>query len=132
MFTLTLFCSVKLTASKSFYLNFTPKRNDYKPFTSSNYTVKDSFDFAKYITQKSSKLLPLMWISFSQTCHLMKLLKYVLTNYLNLIKRFQCLKNNKFQTCFVNYQRNRNFIWSKVLQSNWWRSHGLSIRSNFG
>ena len=57
MFTFTLFSSVKLTGSKNFYLNFTPKWNDYKPFTSSSYTVKDSFDFAKYITQKSSKLL---------------------------------------------------------------------------
>ena len=27
-----------------------------KPFTSNNYTVKDSFDFAKDITQQSSKL----------------------------------------------------------------------------
>ena len=27
-----------------------------KPFTSNNYTGKDSFDFAKNITQKSSKL----------------------------------------------------------------------------
>ena len=57
MFTFTLFSSVKLTASKNFYLNFTPKWNYYKPFTSGNYTVKDSFDFAKYITQKSSTLL---------------------------------------------------------------------------
>ena len=32
--------------------------------------------------------LPLIWIPFSQTCHLMKLLKYVSTNYLNLVKRF--------------------------------------------
>ena len=30
--------------------------------------------------------LPLMWIPFSQTCRLTKLLKYVLTNYLNLVK----------------------------------------------
>ena len=28
----------------------------FKPFTSNNYTVKDSFDFAKDITQPSSKL----------------------------------------------------------------------------
>ena len=38
--------------------------------------------------------LPLMWIHFSQTCYLMKLLKY--WNYLNLVKRFQALRNNKF------------------------------------
>ena len=44
--------------------------------------------------------LPLMWIPFSQTCHLMKLLKYVLTNYLNLVKRFQGLTNNKVWRCF--------------------------------
>ena len=28
----------------------------FKPFTSNNYTVKDSFDFAKDFTQQSSKL----------------------------------------------------------------------------
>ena len=37
--------------------------------------------------------LPLMWIPFSRKCHLMKLLKYALTNYLNLVKRFQALTN---------------------------------------
>ena len=44
-----------------------------KPFTSNNYTAKDSFDFAKGFTQQSSNFLwlPLMWILFSQTCHLM-------------------------------------------------------------
>ena len=64
-----------------------------KPLTSNNYTVKDSFDFAKDITQQSSKWfvssLDVEWIPFSQTCYLMKLLKYVLTNYLNLVKQFQ-------------------------------------------
>ena len=50
-----------------------------KSFTSNNYRVKDSFDFAKDITQQSSNCLwlPLMWIPFSQMCHLMELLKYV-------------------------------------------------------
>ena len=40
--------------------------------------------------------LPLMWIPFSQSCHLVTLLKYVLTNYLNVINWFQGLTNNKF------------------------------------
>ena len=52
-----------------------------------------TLDFTKDITQQSSKL-------FSQTCHLTKLLKYVLTNYLNKIKRFQTLRNNKSERCF--------------------------------
>ena len=52
-----------------------------------------TLDFTKDITQESSKL-------FSQTCHLTKLLKYVLTNYLNKIKRFQTLRNNKSERCF--------------------------------
>ena len=69
-----------------------------KPFTSNNYTVKDSFDFAKDITQQTSKWFMASFdvIPFSQTCHLMKLLKYVLTNCLNLVKWFQGLTNNKF------------------------------------
>ena len=69
-----------------------------KPFTSNNYTVKDSFDFAKDITQQSSKLFMafLDVDSLSQMCRLMKLLKYVLTNYLILVKLFQGLTNNKF------------------------------------
>ena len=40
--------------------------------------------------------LLLMWIPFSQTCHLTKLLKYVLTNYLNLVKRLQGSTDKKF------------------------------------
>ena len=39
-----------------------------KPFTSNNHTVKDSFDFGKDVTQKSSKLFMasklVMWIPF--------------------------------------------------------------------
>ena len=69
-----------------------------KPFTSNNYAVKDFFDFAKDITQQSSKLFTasLDVDSLFTKLPLMKLWKYVLTNYLNLIKRFQELTNNKF------------------------------------
>ena len=50
--------------------------------------------------------LPLMWIPFSQTCHLMKLLKYVLTNYLNLVKQFQGLTNDKFSMLSLTTKEN--------------------------
>ena len=68
-----------------------------KLFISNKYTGKD-FGFAKDIPQQSSKFFmpSLDWIPFSQTCHLMKLLEYVLTNYLNLVKRFQAVTNIKF------------------------------------
>ena len=61
------------------------------------WTVKDSFDFVKDITQQR---LPLMWIPFSQACHLMKLLVCGLTNYLNMVKQFLAITSSKFQRCF--------------------------------
>ena len=69
-----------------------------KLFTSNNYTVKDSFDFAKDITQQSSKLLmaPLDVDSLFTNVPLNETIEYVLTNYLNLVKRFQALTNKKF------------------------------------
>ena len=46
-----------LSATKLLKLMYTPLNVSFlKPFTSNNYTVKDSFDFAKDITQQSSKL----------------------------------------------------------------------------
>ena len=74
-----------------------------KPFTSNNYTVKDSFDFAKDITQQSSKLFMASLdvdslftnVPLDETIEISN----YLTNYLNLIKRFQGLTNNKFRRC---------------------------------
>ena len=69
-----------------------------KLFTPNNYTFKDSFDFAKDITQQSSKLLmaSLDVDSFFTNVPHDETIKYVLTDYLNLVKRFQVLTNNKF------------------------------------
>ena len=69
-----------------------------KPFTSNNNTVKDFFDFAKDITLQSFKLFMtfLDVDSLFTNSHLMKLLKYVLLNHLNLVKEIQALTNSKF------------------------------------
>ena len=75
-----------------------------KPFTSNNYRVKDSFDFANDITQQSSKLfmVSLDADSVSTNVPLDEASEIVLTNYLNLVKQFQPLTNNKFRDAFVN------------------------------
>ena len=73
-----------------------------KPFASNNYTVKDSFDFAKDITQKSSKLVMASHdadslftnVPFDET------IEICVNELFKSSQRFQGLTNNKFWRCF--------------------------------
>ena len=69
-----------------------------KPLTSKNYTVKDSFDFAKDITQQSSKLfmVSLDVDSLFTNVPLDETIEICVNELFNLVKRFQALISNKF------------------------------------
>ena len=77
-----------------------------KMFTSNNYTVKDSLDFAKDITQKSSKLFmgSLNVDSLFTNTPLDGTIRMCVKEsqcVKNLVKRFQVLTNSKFYRCFL-------------------------------
>ena len=70
----------------------------FKPVTSNDYTVKDSFDFIKDISQQNSKLLiaSLDVDSFFNNVPLGEAIDIFVKELFKANKRFQALTNNKF------------------------------------